>query len=74
MSTLSLSTLRHRLAGYDKSGLMIPAVVLLIMAMLVLPLPPLLLDLLFTFNILTGLVVIMIAINTRKPLDFSSPG
>ena len=72
MSTLSLSTLRHRLAGYDKSGLMIPAVVLLIMAMLVLPLPPLLLDLLFTFNILTGLVVIMIAINTRKPLDFSS--
>ncbi len=72
MSTLSLSTLRQRLSGYDKSGLGIPAIVLVIMAMLVLPLPPLLLDLLFTINILTGLVVIMVAINTRKPLDFSS--
>ena len=41
MSTLSLSTLRQRLSGYDKSGLGIPAIVLLIMAMLVLPLPPL---------------------------------
>jgi flagellar biosynthesis protein FlhA len=42
------------------------------MAMLVLPLPPLLLDFLFTFNIMCSLVVIMIAISTRKPLEFSS--
>jgi flagellar biosynthesis protein FlhA len=39
---------------------------------LVLPLPPLLLDFLFTFNILVSLVIIMIAIGTRKPLEFSS--
>jgi len=45
---------------------------LLIMAMLVLPLPPLVLDILFTFNIVIGLVVIMVAIGTRKPLEFSS--
>ena len=38
----------------------------------VLPLPPTLLDILFTFNLLVGLVVIMIAINTRKPLEFSA--
>jgi flagellar biosynthesis protein FlhA len=42
------------------------------MAMLVLPLPPLLLDFLFTFNIVASLVIIMIAISTRNPLDFSS--
>jgi flagellar biosynthesis protein FlhA len=42
------------------------------MAMLVLPLPPLLLDFLFTFNIMVSLVIIMIAIGTRKPLEFSS--
>jgi len=42
------------------------------MAMLVLPLPPLLLDFLFTFNIVISLVIIMIAISTRKPLEFSS--
>jgi flagellar biosynthesis protein FlhA len=42
------------------------------MAMLVLPLPPFLLDFLFTFNIVASLVIIMISISTRKPLDFSS--
>jgi flagellar biosynthesis protein FlhA len=72
MSTLTLSTIRHNLSKFDFSGLSVPVVVLVIMAMLVLPLPPLLLDFLFTFNILCALIVIMIAIGTRKPLDFSS--
>jgi flagellar biosynthesis protein FlhA len=40
--------------------------------MLVLPLPAFLLDFLFTFNIVIGLIIIMIAINSSKPLDFSS--
>jgi flagellar biosynthesis protein FlhA len=72
MSTLTLSTIRQNLSKFDLSGLSIPVVVLVIMAMLVLPLPPLLLDFLFTFNIMCSLVVIMIAISTRKPLEFSS--
>lgn len=72
MSTLSLSTIRQNLTKFDYTGLGIPVLVLLIMAMLVLPLPPLLLDFLFTFNIVISLVIIMIAINTRKPLEFSS--
>jgi len=72
MSTLSLSMIRQNLSKFDYAGLGIPALVLLIMAMLVLPLPPLLLDFLFTFNILASLVIIMIAIGTRQPLEFSS--
>jgi flagellar biosynthesis protein FlhA len=72
MTTLTLSTIRQNLAKFDYTGLGIPAVVLLIMAMLVLPLPPLLLDFLFTFNIVSSLVIIMIAIGTRNPLEFSS--
>ena len=72
MSTLTLSTIRQNLSKFDLTGLSIPVVVLVIMAMLVLPLPPLLLDFLFTFNIMCSLVVIMIAISTRKPLEFSS--
>ena len=72
MNTLSLSTIRQNLSTFDFSGLGIPALVLLIMAMLVLPLHPLLLDILFTFNIVTALVIVMIAIGTRKPLEFSS--
>jgi len=43
-----------------------------IMAMLVIPLPAFLLDVLFTFNLITGLMVIMVAIRTTKPLEFSS--
>ncbi|MGA1063495.1 MAG: flagellar biosynthesis protein FlhA [Burkholderiaceae bacterium] len=72
MASLSLSSLRQSAMKFELSGLGIPALVLLIMAMLVLPLPPLLLDLLFTFNILVGLIIIMVAIGVQRPLDFSS--
>ena len=67
-----MSTIRQRLSGFELSGLGIPFLVLLIMAMLVIPMPPWLLDILFTFNILVSVMVIMIAIGTRKPLEFSS--
>ncbi len=72
MNTLTLSAIRQNLSSFNLAGLGLPALVLLIMAMLVVPLPPLLLDILFTFNIMIGLVVIMVAIGTRKPLEFSS--
>ena len=72
MTTLTLSSIRQNLSNFNFSGLSIPALVLLIMAMLVLPLPPWLLDILFTFNIASSLLIIMIAIGTRKPLEFSS--
>ena len=67
-----MSTIRQRLSNFEFTGLGIPFLVMLIMAMLVVPLPALLLDILFTFNILISLVIIMIAIGTRKPLEFSS--
>ena len=72
MSSLTLSNLRQQFSRIDASGLGIPVLVLLIVAMLVLPLPALLLDVFFTFNIACSLVIIMIAISTRKPLEFSS--
>ena len=67
-----IENVRTYFSNFEVSSLGIPGLVLLILAMLVIPLPPLLLDILFTFNILVGLVVIMIAIGTRRPLDFSS--
>ena len=67
-----MSTIRQRLSGFEFKGLGIPFLVLLIMAMLVIPLPALVLDVLFTFNILISVMVIMVAIGTRRPLDFSS--
>jgi flagellar biosynthesis protein FlhA len=67
-----VSDLRHSLAFTDAKGIAIPLVILAIMAMLVVPLPSIALDVLFTFNIMAGLVVVMISINVRRPLEFSS--
>ncbi len=39
--------------------------------MMVLPLPPFVLDLFFTFNIAISVIVMLVAMNVMKPLDFS---
>jgi flagellar biosynthesis protein FlhA len=36
-----------------------------------LPLPPALLDVLFTFNIVLALIVILVSVSSKRPLDFS---
>src|SRR3990167_674845 len=58
--------------GLDLRSLAIPLLVIMILAMMVLPLPPLLLDLLFTFNIALSIIVIMVSVQTHRPLDFSA--
>jgi flagellar biosynthesis protein FlhA len=52
--------------------LLAPVFVVLVLAMMVLPLPPFALDLLFTFNIAAALVVMMVAAHMLKPLDFAA--
>ena len=68
----TLSDLRQFTEGFQLSSLAVPAVVLLILTMLILPLPAVMLDVLFTLNILLALLVIMVAINTATPMEFSS--
>ena len=53
-------------------GLVMPIGILALVAMMVLPLPVVLLDTFFVSNILVSLLVLMVAINTQRPLDFSS--
>lgn len=72
MATANLSDYRQIFMRFDPSALGIPALVLLILSMLILPFPPFLLDILFTFNIILGLVILVVAINTYKPLEFSA--
>ncbi|MGB5145950.1 MAG: flagellar biosynthesis protein FlhA [Porticoccaceae bacterium] len=55
-----------------RRGLGAPLLLIMILAMLVVPLPPIILDLLFTFNIGLALVVVMVAVYVLRPLDFSS--
>ncbi|MCC7269558.1 MAG: flagellar biosynthesis protein FlhA, partial [Rhodocyclaceae bacterium] len=48
-----------------------PLLIVMILSMMVLPLPPLLLDLSFTFNIALAVMVLLVSMYTKKPLDFS---
>jgi len=72
MESVSLSPLRQTFNGFSMASLGMPFIILLIMSMLIVPLPTLLLDLLFTVNILTGLIIIMVSVHVSRPLEFSS--
>lgn len=49
-----------------------PLLVMAMLSMVVLPMPPFLLDILFSFNISLALVILLVSIYTQRPLDFSS--
>lgn len=49
-----------------------PILILLILSMMVLPLPPFILDLLFTFNIALSIMVLLVAMFTQRTLDFAA--
>ncbi|MXR69438.1 flagellar biosynthesis protein FlhA [Shewanella sp. JBTF-M18] len=53
-------------------GIGTPILVLAALAMIVLPMPAFLLDILFSFNIALALVVLLVAIYTDRPLDFAA--
>jgi flagellar biosynthesis protein FlhA len=50
----------------------LPIAILMLMVMMVIPLPSILLDIFFTTNILLSLLILMVALHTFRPLDFSS--
>lgn len=52
------------------NGLGAPLILLAIMGMVILPMPPFLLDILFSFNIALSLVVILVSVFTKKPVEF----
>ncbi|MBC7158879.1 MAG: FHIPEP family type III secretion protein [Porphyrobacter sp.] len=53
-------------------ALALPAGILVIIALMIVPIPALLLDLMFVLNIALSIAVLMAAVNSDKPLDFSS--
>jgi flagellar biosynthesis protein FlhA len=64
------SILGH-LKAINAQGLAAPILVVMMLAMVVIPLPPLVLDMLFTFNIVFGLVVLLVSVYALRPLDFT---
>jgi flagellar biosynthesis protein FlhA len=54
-----------------RRGLGVPLLLIMLLAMVVVPLPPLLLDALFTFNITLSMIIILAVIYVARPLDFA---
>ena len=53
-------------------GLGTPILLVMILAMMTLPMPPFILDILFSFNITLALIVIMVTVYTLRPLHFAA--
>ena len=64
---LNLKTFAPSLVNY-----FLPFGIIALVAMLVLPLPVALLDTFFVLNITLSLLILMVALHTQRPLDFSS--
>ncbi len=60
------------LLGGNLKSLAAPVLIIMILGMMILPLPPFILDLLFTFNIALSVMVLLVSMYTQKPLDFAA--
>jgi len=56
---------------FAKNGLGTPLLLVMMFGMMIIPLPPFALDLIFTFNIALALIIILVSIYTLRPLDFA---
>ncbi|HBA66679.1 MAG TPA: flagellar biosynthesis protein FlhA, partial [Methylococcaceae bacterium] len=68
---MDLTRILNTLKMISGSGLGAPLLIIMILAMVVLPLPPFLLDLFFTFNIAFSLIILLVVIYMLNPLEFS---
>jgi len=68
---MSRAGLREQLRVIAQGSFGIPLLLLTVLAMMTLPIPPLLLDALFSFNIALSLVVLLVAVYALRPLDFA---
>src|ERR1700677_1494811 len=60
------------MSEFARNGLGVPVLVMVVLAMMVVPLPAFLLDVLFTFNITLSLVILLAVIYVRRALEFAS--
>ena len=66
-----LSTARGTLTDLSRGNLGVPLLLLVMLAMMMLPMPPFLLDVFFTFNIALSVVVLLVCVYALRPLDFA---
>ncbi|HEU4670877.1 MAG TPA: flagellar biosynthesis protein FlhA [Dyella sp.] len=68
MATVALDNLKQ----IGRRGIGAPVILLAALAMIMLPLPPFLLDMLFSFNIALSLVILLAVIYVMRPLEFAA--
>jgi flagellar biosynthesis protein FlhA len=66
-----MNQIQALLAALRRHKFATPGFLLALLAMIMLPLPAVLLDVLFTFNIVLALIVILVSVSSKRPLDFS---
>jgi len=66
-----LINMRNSLTGVGRGNLGVPLLLLVMLGMMMLPVPPFLLDVLFTFNIALSIVVLLVSVYALRPLDFA---
>ena len=66
-----LSTARSNVVDLSRGNLGVPLLLLVMLAMMMLPVPPFLLDVFFTFNIALSIVVLLVCVYALRPLDFA---
>lgn len=71
MSAIASTPMSRRLVELARNGLGAPLVVMALLAMIVVPLAPPVLDALFSFNIAVSLVVLLAVVYVQRPLDFT---
>ena len=69
--TQMIGNVRSNLSGLREGNLGIPLMLLIMLGMVMLPIPPFLLDVLFTFSIALSIVVLLVSIYALRPLDFA---
>jgi flagellar biosynthesis protein FlhA len=67
MKALNLPPWMNKLGSRNVAA---PAIIILLLAMMILPLPAVILDVLFSFNIAISIMVLLIGLQTKKALDF----
>ncbi|MBE0482281.1 MAG: flagellar biosynthesis protein FlhA [Bacterioplanes sp.] len=66
-----MGQLKGGLSLLANGNLSIPIMLLILLGMMTLPLPPFLLDTFFTFNIALSIVVLLVSVYAKRPLDFA---
>lgn len=69
---MNLQTLLEHLKSLQRQGLAAPILLLSVIGMMVVPLAPAVLDVMFTVNIMIAIVVLLGVIYVLRPMDFSA--